>query len=92
MNATTGWKLFRQRKDGPYRTRKSNCITLRQALKALRRVDWGETGTMSPVMLSDGSMLSVCNATTDDGQGILPGVHVAVREWVRTGKTRTYKL
>jgi len=67
-------------------------LTLRQALKALRQVDWGSTGYMLPATLSDGSTLAVHNATTDDGQGILPGVHVAVREWVRTGKTRTYTL
>ena len=67
-------------------------LTLRQALKALRRLDWGDTGHMLPATLSDGSTLAVHNATTDDGQGILPGIHVAVREWVRTGKSRTYKL
>ena len=67
-------------------------LTLRQALKSLRRVDWGDTGRMLPATLSDGSELAVHNATTDDGQGILLGVHIAVREWVRSGKTRTYKL
>ena len=67
-------------------------LTLRQALKALRRVDWGDTGHMLPATLSDGSTLAVRNRPTDDGQGILPGIHVAVREWVRIGKTRTYTL
>ncbi len=67
-------------------------LTLRQALRALRRENWGETGTMSPVMLSDGSALSVCNAPTDDGRGILPSVHVALREWPKTGECRSYKL
>jgi hypothetical protein len=67
-------------------------LTLRQALKVLRRVDWGDHNYMPAVSLSDGSTLAVHNASTDDGQGILPGVHVAVREWVRTGRTRTYKL
>jgi hypothetical protein len=72
-------------------------LTLRQALKALRRVDWGDTGLMLPATLSDGSTLAVRNRPTDDGQGILPGIHVAVREWVSIGKmygyrSRTYKL
>jgi len=67
-------------------------LTLRQALKVLRQVDWGSDNYMPAVSLSDGSTLAVHNASTDDGQGILPGVHVAEREWVRTGKTRTYKL
>ena len=67
-------------------------LTLPQALRVLRQVDWGSTGYMPPVSLSDGSTLGVYNAPTDDGQGILIGTHVAVREWVRTGRTRTYNL
>ena len=66
--------------------------TIRQALKALRQVDWGSDNYMPAVSLSDGSTLAVHNAATDDGKGILLGVHVAVREWVRTGETRTYNL
>lgn len=55
-------------------------MTLRQALRALREVNWGDLGRMDPVTMSDGSELGVRNAPSYDG-GILLGVHRAEREW-----------
>ena len=69
-------------------------MTLRQALRALRQVNWGDLGRMDPVTMSDGSEMSVRNAPSYDG-GILLGVHRAEREWHDydfTEHTRTYPI
>ena len=42
-------------------------LTLRELLKVLRGVAWGDSGTMAPVALSDGSEISVALRTDSDG-------------------------
>jgi hypothetical protein len=53
-------------------------MTVRQSLKALRRVDWGETGGMEDVLLSDGSYLRV-GLRKDSGGATIFNSQIAVR-------------
>jgi len=66
-------------------------LTLRQALRVLRGVEWGSIGGMAETDLSDGSILSVENVPSQGG-GLLMGVH-EVRRLGRDGKCLAkYKL
>ena len=53
-------------------------LTVRQLLRDLRRVDWGDSGTMAPLPLSDGSAISV-ELITDSGGAWIMSSQVAVR-------------
>lgn len=56
-------------------------LTVRQALKVLRGVYWGDIGGMCAANLSDGTLLEVRNYPTSDG-GELCGTQYARRfEW-----------
>lgn len=65
-------------------------LTLRQALRKLREMDFGDMGGCSCIELSDLSHLVVCN-TNATGGGSLMGVHEA-RRMERGEVIATYKL
>ena len=65
-------------------------LTLRQALRKLREIDFGDLGGCSMIDLSDGTYLEVCNMPASDG-GWLIGVHV-IRRKQRGEILATYKM
>ena len=66
-------------------------LTLRQALRALRNVEWGDIGGMYAVALSDGSLLSVELQPANGGTGELMRSQRAVREYAPgRGGTQIY--
>jgi hypothetical protein len=66
-----------------------NGLTLRQALRKLRKVDFGDLGGVQ-VELSDQTFLQVVNVPANGG-GSLIGVHQIVRESGQ-GRVAIYKM
>jgi hypothetical protein len=66
-------------------------LTLRELLTVLRGVAWGDSGTMPPVALSDGSTISVA-LRTDSGGATIMSSQAVVREFEGAEKSRSYSL
>ena len=54
-------------------------LTVRQLLRALRIVNWGDSGTMAPLSLSDGSDISV-ELQKDSSGATVPSSQIATRQ------------
>ena len=65
--------------------------TLRQALKILRAIDWGNIGTMTITPLSDGTYLSIEQQPAADRGAWLMGSQRVVRSEFIFGATRVIR-
>jgi hypothetical protein len=68
--------------------------TLRQALQALRGVNWGNLGGTHGIGLSDGTWLLVCNQGCRDGSSLMSSQIIHRMEWRGSDarSVRTYRI
>ena len=69
-------------------------LALRNALTALRSIDWGNMGGTHDIDLSDGTWLMVCCRGCRDGSSLMSSQHIQRMDWQDSASKviRTYRM